>query len=270
MQLGAGREVLPAAQESLELRGGDRLDFPAQPAQRQPMNARQNAAVAPFRFRRRLAPSEITAAHDLPFRFELHQRDSISSRGSASVPASDAAVTGPSDSIQPRTAVSASSPHASRSVATQKLFPARSTTRARPAAASSSKNDLPFIHRRQDDQREQRVVQLIGVANIRPGFLGDLRDGGRIQHAGATGKSDAQGAPQLHGARAAFLERRIVQKSVRIRVQDFVRKRRRLGVIDRDRADARRDSNAFQNIRFRPSMSMASCRQLAMVSFTSG
>ena len=40
--------MLPAAQESHEVGRADRFDLPAQPAQRQPMNARQNAAMAKF------------------------------------------------------------------------------------------------------------------------------------------------------------------------------------------------------------------------------
>ena len=48
VQLRAGRDVLPARQELMELRGGDRLDLAAQAAQSQVMNAGQDAAVAPF------------------------------------------------------------------------------------------------------------------------------------------------------------------------------------------------------------------------------
>ena len=53
VQLAARREVLPAVQKREEFRGGDRLDFAAQPADGQPVDARQQPAMAPFQLRRR-------------------------------------------------------------------------------------------------------------------------------------------------------------------------------------------------------------------------
>ena len=50
VQLAAGREVLPAEEETDEIGGRDRFDFAAQPADGQAVNARQHAAVAPLDF----------------------------------------------------------------------------------------------------------------------------------------------------------------------------------------------------------------------------
>jgi hypothetical protein len=47
----------------------------------------------------------------------------------------------------------------------------------------------------------------------------------------------ANRASQLHRARAPFFERSIVEKRIRIRVQNLVTERRRLRRVDRDRAD---------------------------------
>ena len=64
--------MLPAAQEALKLRGGHRLDLAAKLAEREPMDARQNSAIAPFDFARRKLRG-ITPAHDLAFGFQLQQ-----------------------------------------------------------------------------------------------------------------------------------------------------------------------------------------------------
>ena len=46
--LRAWGDVLPAQQPAHELSGSDRLNFLAQRAEREPMNARQQPAIAPF------------------------------------------------------------------------------------------------------------------------------------------------------------------------------------------------------------------------------
>ena len=80
VQLRAGREVLPAIQESVELGGGDGLDLAAQAADGEAVDARQQAAVAPFELGR--ARRE-RAAQDLAFGFELRQRlvDQVARQG---------------------------------------------------------------------------------------------------------------------------------------------------------------------------------------------
>jgi hypothetical protein len=48
MQAATGDQMLPTVQKALELRGGYRLDFAAKLAECEPMDARQDAAIAPF------------------------------------------------------------------------------------------------------------------------------------------------------------------------------------------------------------------------------
>src|SRR5439155_3214062 len=71
MQLCAAGDVLPSGEEAEKVCGSDRFDFSAQPAQRHPMNARENAAVAPLLSR----PGIEAAAQDLTFTFDFGQRD---------------------------------------------------------------------------------------------------------------------------------------------------------------------------------------------------
>src|ERR1700691_1103086 len=52
MQLRARIEVLPAPEERVEFRRGDGLDLAAQPPDGEPMDARQQSAVAPFELTR--------------------------------------------------------------------------------------------------------------------------------------------------------------------------------------------------------------------------
>ena len=103
----------------------------------------------------------------------------------------------------------------------------------------------------------------------RPRFGRHLRDRCGIERAHAFRDIRRKRPAHLHGARAALLERRVVQIRVRIRVQNLVRERRRLGRIDRHGAD-RALARCHPRIARRPSRSIASCRQLSMVSFTSG
>ena len=70
VELRAAREMLPAAQEAHELRGGDRLNFTAQPMQREPVNPRENSAMAELEFR---GAGREAAAQNLAFGFELRQ-----------------------------------------------------------------------------------------------------------------------------------------------------------------------------------------------------
>ncbi|MEI9973644.1 MAG: hypothetical protein WDO73_17315 [Ignavibacteriota bacterium] len=50
VQLRASLQVLPAAQECIELRGGDGLDRAAQTSDGDPVDACQWASMAPFQF----------------------------------------------------------------------------------------------------------------------------------------------------------------------------------------------------------------------------
>ena len=80
---------------------------------------------------------------------------------------------------------------------------------------------------------------------------------------------DRQAAPQRDRARAALLERRVVEERVRAAVQDLVRERRRLGGVAEVHADLARSRCVEQRARAR-SMSIASCRQSSSVWRTSG
>ena len=106
--------------------------------------------------------------------------------------------------------------------------------------------NVPFGRGRKRDQSKQRVVQFIGIPRIRPGFFGNPVDDGWIENARPAGYVGTQRLPQLHGARAAFFERRVIQKGVRIRVQNLVRKLRSPRRIDGDGADAA-IFNAFED-----------------------
>src|SRR6185437_10629363 len=58
-----------------------------------------------------------------------------------------------------------------------------------------------------------------------------------IENAGAADEIGSQRAAELNGAGAAFFEWSIVEKRVRIGVDDFMRKGRCSGVVDRDGPD---------------------------------
>ena len=75
-------------------------------------------------------------------------------------------------------------------------------------------------------------------------------------------------APQRDRARAALFERRVVEVRVRVRVEDLVAERRWFGRVDRDRRD-RAALDASRSTSMSPSRSIASCRQLSIVSRTS-
>ena len=144
---------------------------------------------------------------------------------------------GPIESIHPRktAAVADSSGRlraiSRRSVATHYPF----NVDARPARSSDSyhsRHSPPT--RRQDDQRQQRIVQLVLVANHRPGFFGHLRDRRRIERAQILRIFGRQTPAHLHRARAALLQRSIVQERVRVGVQQLMAEGRRLARIDGD------------------------------------
>ena len=80
-------------------------------------------------------------------------------------------------------------------------------------------------------------MQFVGVTNDGPRLGDDLGDRGGIENAHAARYVGAQGAAQRHGPGAALFERRVVEIRVRIRVENLVTERRRLGRIDGDRFD---------------------------------
>ena len=79
-------------------------------------------------------------------------------------------------------------------------------------------------------------MQFVGIADAGPGVFRFLPDGRRVQ-GGQVAGIFRQGAAQRHGAGAAFLQRRIVQKGVRHGVEDLMGKDRglhRIAPVDFD------------------------------------
>ena len=101
-------------------------------------------------------------------------------------------------------------------------------------------------------QAEQRVVHLLGVAGVRPGFLGDPRDGVGVQRAQVS-RALGQRPTQAHGSRAAFLDRRVVEVGVGLAAHDLMRHRRGLDGVpgvqpDLTRLDALQDANQLRQV----------------------
>ena len=142
------------------------------------------------------------------------------------------------------------------------------TVITRRAAASSSNHACHSGNGRQRDQRQQRVVQFVGVANHRPGFRRHLRDRRRIQRAHSVGADPAACAASARRARGALRAAHRPDRRTDWRSESRARTAtaRR---VDGHVAD-RRPRSMPSRIRLRPSRSIASCRQLSMVSSTSG
>jgi len=81
------------------------------------------------------------------------------------------------------------------------------------------------------------VVQFIGIADHGPGFAAHFVDGSRIECADFAGLHSER-PPHLNGSSPAFLQRRIIEICIRVRVQNFVRERRWLRRIHRNGAHA--------------------------------
>ena len=79
-------------------------------------------------------------------------------------------------------------------------------------------------------------MELFGVPDDRPRFVGHLPDRCFVQGAHLAA-AVAQGAAELNGAGAAFLEGGVVEEGVRVGVQDLVAERGRLGGVDGMRRD---------------------------------
>jgi hypothetical protein len=77
---------------------------------------------------------------------------------------------------------------------------------------------------------QQDVVQFVGVAGVRARFLDNACDGCRVERC-EVGVARLPGAPRIHRVRPPFLERRIVQKRIRPRVEQFVAQRRGLSCV---------------------------------------
>ena len=91
---------------------------------------------------------------------------------------------------------------------------------------------------REGQQREQRVVQFVGVAHVGPRLGAHFRDGRRIEASDFRQHGLGQHAAHFDGARAALFERRIVEIGVGIGVEYFVRELRWHRRVDGDAANA--------------------------------
>jgi len=75
-------------------------------------------------------------------------------------------------------------------------------------------------------------LQFIGIPDPRPSLLTNRLDRIGIQRAHCCGFSGWQYVSHAHGSRASFFERGVVEKPIRVCVQDFMRKRRRRRRLD--------------------------------------
>ena len=255
--------VLPAEEEAHVVGRADGLDLASQRAEREPVNAGEHAPVAPLvarageasadhlafgfepnqrafdrafverergrqsRDRHRTARFEMSA-HDLGNGFVTffghpqarRQRLHGGRRGRAGI--CDECEAEPLRGRPQRHGVGAD---------VQRRHPARRRQFVEPA--------LPRRLRLHDDQREQRVVQFVGIAHERPRRLRHLGDCRRIEQARCVGV-EARRLTQRHRARAPLFERCIVEIGIRIGVEDFVTEGRRLRRVDRNGADLAR------------------------------
>ena len=81
-------------------------------------------------------------------------------------------------------------------------------------------------------------MHLLGIARVRPGLLTHGFNRRKIECAEIILRFGFAPAAHLHGLGAAFLQRRIIEEGIRPRAEDFRGKRRRLGQIAREDADA--------------------------------
>ena len=237
-----------------------------------------------------------SSAQDLTFGFEPQQRAlDRSRRGSEASARVRPTVTGPLDSSQPRTISVERRPPAAREAACRRrprisgssaqfgvrqlreLEPFGAHPEARAAGVQRRRAPLLLQARRtmrstpstggSDDERRQRVVQFVGVAHDRPRLLRRLPRSRRDRECRRRRRRRASPRRELHRARATLFERRVVEVRVRIRVEDLVTERRRLGRVDGDRAKL--PSSMRCRMSSSPSRSIASCKQLSIVSRTS-
>jgi hypothetical protein len=90
--------------------------------------------------------------------------------------------------------------------------------------------------RRQRSRRHQCIMELVGVSRVGTRLLAHPVDGSLIERC-HVGTGQASSASCLHGARATLFQRGIVEKCVRLGVQDVVREDRRFRRVARYQAD---------------------------------
>ena len=100
---------------------------------------------------------------------------------------------------------------------------------------------------REEPRRHEGVVQLVWIARVGPDLVAHALDGRGVEGSEIVGARLT--AARLNGMTAPFLERRVVQERVRLRVQDLVRECGRLGRVAGDQPEIP-TVNAFQHPRF--------------------
>ena len=225
MQLRSRVHVLPAEQEAEEVLRGGRLDLAPQPPQREAVDARQERALAPLRLAGALpvAPAQHQAVI-------FQRRELRLDAGHPELAGQLRRGDGPGD---PHPAA-----HRIEQLGAGALHRApEAVAQHRPAGrAQLLEPGLPArrLGHGQQHQREEQIVQLIRRAQVRGRLRHHLRDRVPVQRSERRRVPGIERAPQLHGARAALLERSVVQVSVGRRVQDLVRQRRGLRRVARD------------------------------------
>ena len=127
------------------------------------------------------------------------------------------------------------------SVASQRRSPASFELHAGRASGGDERLEprLPGGLGLHHHELEERVVQLLGVARLRARLLAHARDRLGVEPP-ELARVLGQPAAERHRARAALLERRVVEERVRPPVQDLVRERGRLARVAEVDAHARR------------------------------
>ena len=203
------RETLPAGQEPHQVRGRHRRDLPAQAAQRQPVDAGQHAAIAPLDPARFVAGrgGEAPAQH-LSFPLQTGQSGGHARgrhgqrRGQLRRAQRPAGIEPAPQHLGQRRLGTVRRRLIDRRHG--RVDPARRVREQRgPGALGGHPEDRvadaqgrraavrgqpleprpPFLARRRQHQRQQRVVQLLRVAHQRPRLGRDLRDRGGVERA---------------------------------------------------------------------------------------
>ena len=267
VKLGSGLKVLPPKKKPHEAGWGHRLDLPAQPAQGQPVDPGQQPAVAPLHLSGRAAgrepplqdharvlESRERAVNDPKGQPEARGQAGRGNRPETLHPALHYAPRG----ILLADALFDAARHRNRGrhlrVRPQRPQPGKALDgdirgdlatfqgprgHRRPAVRHEGRGHarpLRGIAHRQHAQREQKIVELVGGAEIGPRLRPHLGQRLGIERAERP-RQFGVGAPQRDRARPPLLQRGVVQERVGIGVQDLVRHRRGRRRLHRDRPD---------------------------------
>src|SRR6185295_11027906 len=78
---------------------------------------------------------------------------------------------------------------------------------------------------------DQRVMKFVGIINIGPYFVANSLDCSQIERAKIRSRFRIEPSPLKHSASPPLFKRRVVEKSIRPRVQNFLRERRSLDYV---------------------------------------